>query len=191
MGKSEKGAIWLDRGSRRRRTRSTSSGSTWPTPTSASFLRWFTLLEEPAIKRAGGKVGTGERIAQKMLAQEITTLVHGQDGDATTPGKASEALFSGDIASLPVSLFKQLAIGCAVDHVAGGGVWRERTAGDRSAGEDEGVLVEGRGAAATRRRKASASTASNRAGENPAVTAADFSKARCWCCSVGSGTVFW
>ena len=75
----------------------------------ARFLRWFTLLDEPTIKDIEPKIGTGERIAQKTLAQEITTLVHGK-AEMENAKKASEALFSGDIASLPVALLKQLDV---------------------------------------------------------------------------------
>jgi len=74
----------------------------------ARFLRWFTLLDESAIKELEQKVGTGERVAQKALAQEITTLAHGK-AEMEIAKKASEALFSGDIASLPVALLKQMA----------------------------------------------------------------------------------
>ena len=107
MGKSEKGAIWLDP----KQTSPYAFYQFWVNMADADvvrFLRWFTLLEEPAIKDLEQKVGTGERVAQKALAQEITTLVHGPD-EMENAKKASEALFSGDIASLPVAMLKQLA----------------------------------------------------------------------------------
>ncbi len=107
MGKSEKGAIWLDP----KQTSPYAFYQFWINMADADvarFLRWFTLLDEPAIRALEPKIGTGERIAQKTLAQEITTLVHGQQ-EMETARKASEALFSGDIASLPVTLLKQMA----------------------------------------------------------------------------------
>jgi tyrosyl-tRNA synthetase len=107
MGKSEKGAIWLDP----QQTSPYAFYQFWFNMADADvarFLRWFTLLEEPAIKELEAKVGTGERVAQKALAQEITTLVHGK-AEYDNARRASEALFSGDIASLPVALLKQLA----------------------------------------------------------------------------------
>ena len=107
MGKSEKGAVWLDPA----QTSPYAFYQFWINMADADiarFLRWFTLLEEPAIKELEQKVGTGERIAQKALAEEITTLVHG-NAEMENAKKASEALFSGDIASLPVSLLKQMA----------------------------------------------------------------------------------
>ena len=107
MGKSEKGAIWLDP----KQTSPYAFYQFWvnmPDADVPRFLRWFTLLDEPTIRELDQKVGSGERIGQKMLAQEITTLVHGQE-EMENAKKASEALFSGDIASLPVALLKQLA----------------------------------------------------------------------------------
>jgi tyrosyl-tRNA synthetase len=72
------------------------------------FLRWFTFLDEPAIKELEKQVGSGARVAQKALAQEVTTLVHGK-AEMENAIRASEALFSGDIGSLPVALLKQVA----------------------------------------------------------------------------------
>ncbi len=107
MGKSEKGAIWLDA----KLTSPYAFYQFWINMADADvgrFLRWFTLLDEPAIKELDQQIGSGERLAQKALAQEITTLVHGKE-EMDNAKKASEALFSGDIASLPVALLKQLA----------------------------------------------------------------------------------
>lgn len=107
MGKSEKGAIWLDP----KQTSPYAFYQFWINMADADvarFLRWFTLLDEPTIKDLEQKIGTGERIAQKTLAQEITMLVHGKD-EMENARKASIALFSGDIASLPVALLKQMA----------------------------------------------------------------------------------
>jgi tyrosyl-tRNA synthetase len=107
MGKSEKGAIWLDP----QQTSPYAFYQYWINMADADvakLLRWFTLLDEPTIRELEPKIGTGERIAQKTLAREITALVHGKE-EADNARKASEALFSGDIASLPVSLLKQLA----------------------------------------------------------------------------------
>jgi len=107
MGKSEKGAIWLDP----KQTSPYAFYQFWFNMADADvgrFLRWFTFLDEPTIKDLESKVGTGERIAQKALAQEITTLVHGSD-ETENAKKAATALFSGDIASLPVTMLKQMA----------------------------------------------------------------------------------
>jgi tyrosyl-tRNA synthetase len=107
MGKSEKGAIWLDS----KQTSPYAFYQFWVNMADADvgrFLRWFTLLDEPTIKDLEAKVGTGERIAQKALAQEVTALVHG-DQEMSNAKKASEALFSGKLAELPVAQLKQMA----------------------------------------------------------------------------------
>ena len=123
MGKSEKGAVWLDP----KQTSPYAFYQFWINMADADvarFLRWFTLLDESTIRELEPKIGTGERIAQKTLAQEITTLVHGAQ-EMENARKASAALFSGDIASLPVALLKQLAsdvpsIQLAPQELAGG-----------------------------------------------------------------------
>ncbi len=107
MGKSEKGAIWLDP----KQTSPYAFYQYWVNMADADvgkLLRWFTFLDEPTVTDLDGKIGSGERIAQKRLAEEITTLVHDKE-ETENAKKASQALFSGDIASLPVSLLKQLA----------------------------------------------------------------------------------
>jgi tyrosyl-tRNA synthetase len=107
MGKSAEGAIWLDP----KQTSPYAFYQFWINMADddvGRFLRWFTLLEEPAIRELEQKVGSGERLAQKALAQEVTTLVHGKE-EADNARTASEALFSGNIAKLSVSLLKQLA----------------------------------------------------------------------------------
>ena len=107
MGKSEKGAIWLDP----KQTSPYAFYQFWINMADADiarFLRWFTFLDEPTIRELEPKIGTGERIAQKILAQEITALVHGKQ-EMDNARTASEALFSGNVASLPVALLKQLA----------------------------------------------------------------------------------
>lgn len=107
MGKSVKGAVWLDP----RQTSPYAFYQFWVQMEDADvgrFLRWFTFLDEPAIKELEQKIGSGERLAQKALAREVTALVHGT-AEMETARKASEALFSGDIASLPVTMLKQMA----------------------------------------------------------------------------------
>jgi tyrosyl-tRNA synthetase len=170
MGKSEKGAIWLDP----KQTSPYAFYQFWVNMADADvarFLRWFTLLDESTIRDLEAKVGSGERIAQKALAQEITTLVHGKD-EMENAKKASAALFSGDIASLPVALLKQLAadvpsITIAPDRVASLSVidllvetkaCSSKADARRQLGQ-KGVRINGKQPAA---------------GDNPMVSAADF-----------------
>jgi tyrosyl-tRNA synthetase len=172
MGKSEKGAIWLDP----KLTSPYAFYQFWFNMADADagrFLRWFTFLDEATIKDLETKVGTGERVAQKTLAQEITTLVHGKD-EMENARKASVALFSGDVASLPVALLKQLgddvpSIKLPAERLASGSIplvdlLVESTACESKADArrqlaQKGVRINGKPPAD---------------GNNPAVTAADF-----------------
>lgn len=172
MGKSEKGAIWLDP----QQTSPYAFYQFWVNMADADagrFLRWFTLLDEATIKELESKVGSGERIAQKTLAQEITTLVHGKE-EMENARKASVALFSGDIASLPVALLKQLA-----DEVPTTRLGAERLASGSMALID--LLVETKACSSkadARRNLAQKGIRINgkppAEGDNPTVSAADF-----------------
>jgi tyrosyl-tRNA synthetase len=171
MGKSEKGAIWLDP----KQTSPYAFYQYWFNMADADvakLLRWFTFLDEATIKELDSKIGTGERIAQKMLAQEITTLVHGKE-EMENALRASQALFSGDIASLPVSQLKQMA-----DDVPSIKITSERLASGSIPLID--LLVEAKACSSkadARRNLAQKGVRVNGkqpAGENPAVTSADF-----------------
>jgi tyrosyl-tRNA synthetase len=65
------------------------------------FLRYFTFLphERIAELEEATKTAPDKREGQRVLAREVTTLVHGETGmrDAES---ISAALFSGDVASL-------------------------------------------------------------------------------------------
>jgi tyrosyl-tRNA synthetase len=171
MGKSEKGAIWLDP----KQTSPYAFYQYWFNMADADvgkLLRWFTFLDEPTIKELDGKIGTGERVAQKMLAQEITTLVHGKE-EMENAVRASQALFSGDIASLPVSQLKQMA-----DDVPSIKIAPERLASGSIPLID--LLVETKACSSkadARRNLAQKGVRVNGkqpTGENPTVAAADF-----------------
>lgn len=100
FGKSERGAVWLD-----------------PARTSpyemfqfliqtddrdaGRFLRYFTFLDEAAIRELEAAHATQpeKREAQRALAREVTTLVHGAE-ECTRAEKAAAALFGGDLAEL-------------------------------------------------------------------------------------------
>jgi tyrosyl-tRNA synthetase len=68
-----------------------------------SYLRYFTLLDRAVIEEleAVTQASPGEREAQRVLAREVTTTVHG-GGQAARADHASTLLFTEDIASLPV-----------------------------------------------------------------------------------------
>jgi tyrosyl-tRNA synthetase len=106
-GKSEKGAVWLDGAL----TTPYEFYQFWVNTQDADvvrFLKWFTFLDEAAINDLASKVGTGERLAQKALAFEVTALVHGRD-EAEKVRADSGKLFGGDISQLPVASLKQMA----------------------------------------------------------------------------------
>ena len=66
------------------------------------YLKFFTFLDRAAIERArGGDARAPEkREAQRALAREVTTLVHG-DEQLARAEHASALLFGEDIATLP------------------------------------------------------------------------------------------
>ena len=79
FGKSEKGTIWLN-------TDKTSPYEFYQfwinTPDSEviKYLKWFTFLEKEKIEELEKDLKTRpeERIAQKVLAEEVTSFVHGK-----------------------------------------------------------------------------------------------------------------
>ncbi len=100
FGKSETGTIWLD-----------------PTKTSPyqfyqfwintddrdviPFLKYFTFLSEGEIRRIEEELESNpeKRTAQKTLASEVTTLVHGEEAMQRAV-KITEVLFNGNIGEL-------------------------------------------------------------------------------------------
>jgi tyrosyl-tRNA synthetase len=105
-GKTEKGAIFLDPAM----TSPYAFYQFWINTEDEDvgrFLRWFTLRSESEIRELENQVGSGARVAQKALAFEVTESVHGRD-EAETTRRASEALFSGNIAGLPVATLLQM-----------------------------------------------------------------------------------
>lgn len=108
FGKTETGTVWLD------------ESKTTPYEmyqffinTSDSdvikFLKYYTFLTHEEIQELETKVANEPHLreAQKVLAREIVSLVHGEDAYKQAV-KVSEALFSGDIAELTS---KEIALG--------------------------------------------------------------------------------
>ncbi len=107
----------------------TESGTIWMSPTKTSpyafyqfwlnvadadvynFLRFFTFLSPAEITdiEESDKQAQGRPEAQGILAREATELVHGRDG-LEAAVRISEALFSGDIATLTESDLQQLEL---------------------------------------------------------------------------------
>lgn len=102
FGKTESGAVWLDP----ERTSPYTFYQFWLTSDDADvvrYLKFFTFLDRETIADAERTVTTApeQRAAQRLLAQEVTRLVHGADQLARAE-RATAALFSDDLTALPV-----------------------------------------------------------------------------------------
>ncbi|MBK81252.1 MAG: tyrosine--tRNA ligase [Gammaproteobacteria bacterium] len=115
FGKTAEGTVWLDA----RRTSPYAFYQFWLNTADADavrFLKIFTFLElgEVASIAAEAQEAPERRLAQRRLAEEVTTLVHGPDGLASAE-RITAALFDGDLAGLSESDLDQLAqdgMGC-------------------------------------------------------------------------------
>src|SRR5579862_3092351 len=102
FGKTEAGTIWLDPA----RTIPFKFYQFWlniDDRDAVNYLKYFTFLERAAIDelQAATEVSPEKRDAQRVLAREVTTAVHGAEQVARAE-HASALLFGEDIASLPV-----------------------------------------------------------------------------------------
>jgi tyrosyl-tRNA synthetase len=101
FGKTEEGTVWLDA----QRTSPFKFYQFWLNTNDADvekFLGYFTFLPRDAV---AGIVGQGRqapetREAQRVLAREVTTLVHGAEA-VSRAELASSVLFSEDITTVP------------------------------------------------------------------------------------------
>lgn len=110
FGKSHTGAIWLGA----HRTSPYAFHQFWLNADDADverFLKIFTLLSRPAIEEilAEHAADPGRRGAQRVLADQVTDLVHGSEARRRAD-EAGRALFSGDVADLdPATLAEVFA----------------------------------------------------------------------------------
>jgi tyrosyl-tRNA synthetase len=108
FGKTESGTIWLDP----QKTSPYAFYQFWVNTADAdvyTFLRYFTFLdivEIEAIEEADMQA-SGRPQAQKILAEEVTRLVHGEDS-LLAAQRITEALFSGGVDQLSLSDMQQL-----------------------------------------------------------------------------------
>jgi tyrosyl-tRNA synthetase len=103
FGKTEKGAVWLDP----QRTSPFGFYQFWLNTDDRDALRYlksFTFLERETIAELAQAVATApeRREAQRVLAREVTTLVHGAEQVARAE-HASQLLFGEDITQLSAS----------------------------------------------------------------------------------------
>jgi tyrosyl-tRNA synthetase len=110
FGKTEAGSVWLDAA----RTSPYEFFQFWRrTPDSdvGAYLRRFTFLATERIEELDEATATapGQQQAQRVLAFEVTAMVHGAD-EARRAEEAAAVLFTAGIATLdPVTLEKALA----------------------------------------------------------------------------------
>jgi tyrosyl-tRNA synthetase len=102
FGKTEAGTIWLDAA----RTSPFRFYQFWLNTDDrdvVAYLKSFTFLDRPAIDELDTATTRApeKRDAQRVLAREVTALVHGQD-QAARAEHASSLLFGEDIATLSV-----------------------------------------------------------------------------------------
>ncbi|MCK5881621.1 MAG: tyrosine--tRNA ligase [Sinobacterium sp.] len=108
FGKTESGTIWLDP----TKTSPYAFYQFWLNTADADaykFLKYFTFLSVAQIDalEQEDSVRQGRPEAQSVLAREVTKLVHGEEG-LEAAIRITEALFSGDQASLSENDFAQL-----------------------------------------------------------------------------------
>ena len=109
FGKTEGGAVWLDA----KKTSPYAFYQFWMNTADADvykFLRYFTFLslEEIAAIEEQDKSSDGKPQAQRILAEQATALVHGQEAVAAAQ-RISASLFSGSVTDLTESDLAQLA----------------------------------------------------------------------------------
>ena len=102
FGKTEAGTIWLDAA----RTSPFRFYQFWLNADDrdvVQYLKFFTFLEQPTIAALDDatKKEPEKREAQRVLASEMTTLVHGVE-QLSRAERASSLLFGEDISTLPV-----------------------------------------------------------------------------------------
>jgi tyrosyl-tRNA synthetase len=108
FGKTETGTVWLDSS----KTSPYAFYQFWLNTADADvykFLRYFTFLSVAQIAtiEAEDIARAAKPEAQRILAEEMTRLVHGDSG-LLAAQRITQALFSDDLASLSESDFEQL-----------------------------------------------------------------------------------
>ena len=110
FGKTEGGAVWLNA----KKTSPYQFYQFWLKVADADvykFLKYFTFLsiEEIAVIEAKDQASGTKPEAQRILAEEMTRLIHGETALQATQ-RISESLFAEDQSSLTESDFEQLAL---------------------------------------------------------------------------------
>ena len=109
FGKTESGAVWLDP----KKTSPYKFYQFWINTADADvyrFLKFFTFMsleDIDALEEEDKNSGVAPR-AQYVLAEQVTRLVHGEEG-LTAAKRITESLFSGKLTDLSEADFEQLA----------------------------------------------------------------------------------
>ncbi len=108
FGKTEAGAIWLHES----RTSAYAFYQFWLNTLDSDvvkYLKTFTFLPHDEIERLSAEhaANPGARAAHRALAEQVTALLHGAEGLAHARN-ATQALFSGDVSSLPRATLEEL-----------------------------------------------------------------------------------
>jgi tyrosyl-tRNA synthetase len=103
FGKTESGTVWLDP----QLTRPYEFYQFWLNADdrdAVRYLKFFTFLDQPRIAELEAATAREpeKRHAQRVLAREVTTLVHG-DAAVRDAESATQALFGGDVSHLSAS----------------------------------------------------------------------------------------
>jgi tyrosyl-tRNA synthetase len=114
MGKTEKGAVWLDA----EKTPPYDFYQYWRNIDDSDVekcLSLLTFLPMDEVRRLGSLKDKEINEAKKVLAYEVTKLVHGED-EARKAQKAAEALFegSGDLSNVPTSIITHDMLGSSL-----------------------------------------------------------------------------
>jgi tyrosyl-tRNA synthetase len=110
FGKTESGTIWLDP----KRTSPFAFYQFWLNTADADCTRYlgaFTFVDAEEIQQLTVSLQTSpeRREAQRRLAEEVTRLVHGDEG-VVSAQRISAALFEGGVTTLTLSDFRQLQL---------------------------------------------------------------------------------
>lgn len=110
FGKTESGTIWLDSA----KTSPYAFYQFWLQSADSDvyrFLRYFTFLPVEQIEQIekDDAERQGRPDAQRVLAEEVTRLVHGEEG-LVAAKRITDALFSGDTSALSEQDYAQLAL---------------------------------------------------------------------------------
>lgn len=139
LGKTERGAVWLDPG----KTTPFDFFQFWrsrPDQEVGRLLRWLTFLNEQHIAWLETRQSPQQR--QRVLAERVTAIVHGEEAALSAAAKA-DALFGGDASraeGVEVEADREIPL---LDLLMLSGLWRSRGEAKRDLRQG-GVSIDGR-----------------------------------------------